>query len=187
MVNHLKKFTIANVAKRLNKININVSLSHQRPFPNLHLLSRYRFKKRFVKIFPNGDIKGGMCRMITSLIDFSFIRSLVADCYSNKGPPCYDPPSLFLLDLFRYIDGYANMSRFCEVLRDNDRGSSYRRLAGIGIDNIPCEATFSHFRLRLEHSLYNEIFHILVDIFHQLEMITFNILAHDGTLYLSEA
>ena len=32
-------------------------------------------------------------------------------------------------------------------------------------------------------NLYNDIFHVLVDIFHQLEMITFNILAHDGTLY----
>ena len=75
------------------------------------------------------------------------------------------------------------MSRFCEVLRDNDRGRSYRRLAGIDSDDIPCESTFSNFRLRLGESRYNEIFHILVDIFHQLEMITFNILAHDGTLY----
>ena len=88
MVNRLNKFTITSIAKRLNQININVALSHQNPFPNLNLLSRYRFKKRFVKIFPNGDIKGGMCRMITSLIDFSFIRSLVADCYSEYGPPC---------------------------------------------------------------------------------------------------
>ena len=183
MVNPFKKFTIASVAKKLNKINTNISLSHQKPFPDRSLLSRYRFKKRFVKIFPNGDIKGGMCKMIASLIDFSFIRSLVADCYSDKGPPCYDPPSLFLLDLFRYIDGYAHMSRFCEVLRDNDRGRSYRRLAGIDSDDIPCEGTFSHFRLRLGQSRFNEIFHILVDIFHQLEMITFNILAHDGTLY----
>jgi hypothetical protein len=182
MVKPLSKFTINNIAKKLNKININVSLSHQRPFPNLHLLSHYRFKKRFVKIFPNGDIKGGMCRMIASLIDFSFIRSLVADCYSNKGPPCYDPPSLFLLDLFRYIDGYKCMSRFCEVLRDEDQGRSYRQLAGLGA-NIPCEATFSNFRDRLGVSRYNEIFHVLVDIFHQLEIITFNILAHDGTLY----
>jgi hypothetical protein len=39
----------------------------------------------------------------------------------------------------------------------------------------------------LGESLYNEIFHVLVDIFHQLEMITFNILAHDGTLYPSWA
>ena len=183
MVNPLRKFTIANVAKRLNKTNINVSLSHQRPFPNLHLLSCYRFKKRFVKIFPNGDIKGGMCRMIASLIDFSFIRSLVADCYTTIAPPCYDPPSLFLLDLFRYIDGYKEMSRFCEVLRDEDRGKSYRQLAGITPDNIPCQGTFSHFRDRLAASRYNEIFHVLVTIFHQLEMITFNILAHDGTLY----
>jgi hypothetical protein len=182
MVNHLKKFTIASVAKKLNRININICLSHQRPFPGLNFLSQYRFKKRFVKVYPNGDIKGGMCCMIASMIDFSFVRSLVADCYSNKGPPCYDPPSLFLLDLFRYIDGYKDMSRFCEILRDENRGRSYRQLAGLGA-SIPCEATFSNFRDRLGASRYNEIFHVLVDMFRQLEMITFKILAHDGTLY----
>jgi hypothetical protein len=54
------------------------------------------------------------------------------------------------------------------------------------MDHLPCEGTFSNFRIRLGENLYNEIFHVLVGIFHQLEMITFNILAHDGTLYLSE-
>lgn len=124
-----------------------------------------------------------MCQMIASLVDFSFIRSLVAESYSLYGPPCYDPPSLFLLDLFRFIDGHYDMSRFCKVLRDKFRGQIYRRLTGIDMENIPCEATFSNFRLRLGQSRYNEIFHVLVDIFYQLEMITFNILAHDGTLY----
>jgi hypothetical protein len=181
-VNPFKKFTISHVSKKLNEINFKISLSHQKPFPNLNFLSNYRFKKRFVKILPNGDIQGGYTKMITSLIDFSFIRSLVADCYSEYGPPCYDPPSLFLLDLFRYIDGYLNMSKFLELLRDNDRGRIYRTHAGI-LDNIPCEATFSVFRARLGENLYNQIFHVLVDIFHQLKMITFNILAHDGTLY----
>jgi len=71
MVNHLKKFTINNVSKKLNKININVSLSHQKPFPNLNLLSNYSFKKRFVKIFPDGSVQGGYAKIITSLIDFS--------------------------------------------------------------------------------------------------------------------
>ena len=182
LVNPLNKFTIVSVAKKLNKININVALSHQKPFPGLNTLSSYQFEKRFVKIFPNGDIQGGMCRLITSLIDFSFIRSLVAHRYSNKGPPCYDPPTLFLIDLFRHIDDYKEMSRFCEILRDEHRGRSYRMMAGIN-DNIPCEGTFSNFRARLGVSLYNEIFHVLVDIFHQLSMITFNILAHDGTFY----
>ena len=75
------------------------------------------------------------------------------------------------------------MSRFCKVLRDEDRGRSYRQFAGITADNIPCEATFSNFRGRIGASHYNEIFHVLVDTFHQLEMITFKVLAHDGTIY----
>jgi hypothetical protein len=183
LVNSLRKFTINNVSKKLNEINFKISLSYQKPFPNLFLLSTYRFKKRFVKILPNGDIQGGYPKIITSLIDFSFIRSLVADCYSPYGPPCYDPPSLFLLDLFRYIDGYPNMSKFLEMVRDKDRGRCYRTHAGISINNIPCEGTLSIFRARLGETRYNKIFHILVDIFHKLEMITFKILAHDGTLY----
>ena len=182
-MNHLEKFTISNVSKKLNKINFKISLSHHNPFPKTSLLSNYQFKKQFVKIFSDGSVQGGYPKMITSLIDFSFIRSLVAHCYSAYGPPCYDPPSLFLLDLFRYIDGYQHMSQFLEILHDKDRGRAYRFYTGISMDHIPCEGTFSHFRLHLGKSLYNEIFHVLVDIFHQLEMITFNILTHDGTLY----
>jgi len=185
MVNPFHKFTINTISKKLNKININVSISHQNPFPKplSSLLSHYRFKKCFVNIFPNGSIQGGYARMITSLIDFSFVRSLIAGCYSPYGPPCYDPASLFLLDLFRYIDGYQNMSQFLTSLHDEDRGRAYRRYAGISPENIPCEGTLSHFRRRLGEALYNEIFHVLVGIFHKLEMITFTILAHDGTLY----
>ncbi len=149
----------------------------------MFLLSSYQFKKRFVKIMPNGDIQGGYPKMIASLIDFSFIRALVAGCYSPYGPACYDPSSLFLLDLFRYIDAHQNMTKFLQLVRDKDRGRCYRTHAGISEDNIPCEGTFSIFRTRLGKKLYNEIFHVLVDIFHQLEMITFKILAHDGTLY----
>ena len=121
--------------------------------------------------------------MISSLIDFSFIRSLVTHRYSCYGPPCYDPPSLFLLDLLRHIDGYQYMNRFLEILHDKDRGRAYRSYAGISMHHLPSESTLSNFRIRLTENLYNQIFHVLVDIFHKLEMITFRILAHDGTLY----
>jgi hypothetical protein len=183
MVKPIEKFTIRNVTKNLNKINIQISLSHQTPFPQISLLSHYQFKKRFVKIFPNGGIQGGYATLITSLIDFSFVRSLAADCYSAFGPPCYDPVSLFLLDLFRYMGGYTNMSTFVSILQDEDQGRGYRLHAGIDMDNVPCEATFSNFRSRLGERRYNEIFHVLVDIFHKLEIITFSILSVDGTLY----
>ena len=75
------------------------------------------------------------------------------------------------------------MTQFLPLLHDKDRGRAYRTYTGISMDHIPCEATFSNFRIRLRHNLYNEIFHVLVDIFHKLEMITFKILTHDGTLY----
>jgi hypothetical protein len=103
-----------------------------------------------------------------------------------KSPPPYDPVSLFLLELFRY-DQYPNMDKFLETLRDKDRGRAYRTYSGIHINHIPTKGTFSHFKARLGEGLYNEIFHILVDIFRQLEMITFNIIAHDGTLFPTRA
>ena len=99
-----KKFNLGSISKKLNELNPEISFSLHRDFPKKKLLSRYEFRKRFVKVNSQGGIEGGMCRMIISLIDFSFIRSMVAHRYSTKGPPCYDPPSIFLLDLFRYID-----------------------------------------------------------------------------------
>lgn len=178
-----KKFNLGNIRKKLNEINPEISFSFHRDFPKVKLLSNYQFRKGFVKINSQGGIEGGMCKMITRLIDFSFIRSMVAHLYSSKGPPCYDPPSLFLLDLFRYIDKFKEMSQFCEILHDKNRGRAYRTYAGISDQHIPCQATFSNFRANLGHDLYNKVFHVIVDIFHQLEMITFNILVHDGTLY----
>jgi hypothetical protein len=186
MVNPIEKFTINNISKNLNKINAKVSLSHSVPFPQTNLLSRYKFKKRFVEISPYGQITGGFPRMITSLIDFSFLRSIVAPRYSPYGPPCYDPVSLFLLALFRYIDNHLNMSTFVSLLSDDSRARAYKAYAGI-FDHIPCEATFSNFHARVGETLYNEIFHVLVDIFHKLKMITFSTLSVDGTLYPSWA
>ena len=182
----LDKFNISSISKKLNKINITISVVNYKPFPCLVLRSNYMYKNRFVKIQPNGDIQGGFANMITSLIGFSFIRSLVAHCYSIKGPPPYDPVSLFLLVLFRYIDRHQNMDQFLEVLRDKDRGRAYRRYAGIH-GEIPTKGTFSNFKARLGAGLYNEIFHILVGIFQQLKMISFNIIAHDGTLFPTRA
>ncbi len=75
------------------------------------------------------------------------------------------------------------MTQFLTALQDEDSGRAYRTYAGISMDHIPSEGTFSNFRSRISEKRYNEIFHVLVDIFHQLEMITFNILSVDGTLY----
>jgi len=184
---HLKSFCINTISRKLNGINVKINIDHSTPLPCNALLSNYRFKKKYVKILPNGDIQGGLTKMIISLVDFSFVRSLVASCYSIKSPPAYDPPSLFLLELFRYIDRHLSMDKLLEILRDKDRGQYYRTWAGISMDNIPTKGTISNFKKRLGSERYNEIFHILVYIFKQLKMITFRVIAHDGTLFPTRA
>lgn len=136
-----------------------------------------------MEVLPDGSIQGGYPKMISSLVDFSFLRSLVAERYSHRGPPCYDPPSLFLVDLFRYLHGHFDSNDILALLRDEDMGRAYRTYAGFHLQNLPCEATLSNFRARLGEHLYQEIFHVMVGIFKKLEMITFKVLSHDGTLF----
>jgi len=185
-VNPLHKFTIESIAKKLDGINQKIAANYNKLFPKPKRLSHYAFRERPVNIHPNGDIQGGYTSMIISMIDFTFVRSLAADAYSIFGPPCYDPVSLFILDLIRIIDGFSDMSAFLEVLRDDERGGAYRQAAGLA-DCIPSEGTFSNFRKRLGEKRYNEILHLLVETFHRLDMVSFKMISHDGTLYHSWA
>lgn len=183
----LTGFSLQSLSKKLNSINIQINLQHQNPFPKPkeQLLSRYSYQNRWVKILPNGYFN--KARLVSSLIDFSFIRSLVAFAYSKEGGNCYDPVSLFLCDIFRWLEGFLTMKGFCKALHDKYNGSSYRIYAGISDEHIPSESDFSNFRIRIGEERYNAIFHVLVEILKQLDIITARILSHDGTLVHSFA
>jgi len=182
MVKDLTCFSLKYISKRLNSINIQINLHHQRPFPKpkQRMLSYYTYKMRWVKLNNNGYFN--KARLITSLIDFSFIRSLVADAYSFEGGDCYDPVSLFLCDIFRWLEGLPFMKDFCKLLRDRFNGHSYRVYAGIWQEHIPCEADFSNFRARIGEVRYKHIFAVLVEILKILDLVTARVLSHDGTL-----
>jgi hypothetical protein len=183
------RFTIGYVIRKLREINPLINGCHRKSFPKEEdrWLSHYEFRKEFVHVNDDGSVRGGICQLVASIIDFSFIRSITADAYSIFGGPCYDPVSLFLLDLFRYLERIRSIKDFCLILRDPERGHNYCRLAGIPGDCIPCEATFSNFRVRIGESLYQEIFHTLVSIVEELGLLSFRILATDGTLFPSAA
>ena len=181
-------FAVGNVVKSLNRIRITVREKHYRPFPKPEIfwLSRYTYNPRYIKIHPDGRIAGGLSRFVSSLIDFSFVRAIVAHKYSLRGL-AYDPVGIFLLELFRYLEKFAHMKDFVNTLHDQEKGKHYRLYAGINKDNIPCEGTFTHFKDRLGEKLYNEIFHVLVEIVELLGMISYKILTTDGTLFHTNA
>ena len=184
----LTPFTIGSIVKKLNGIRIQINTKHNRPFPKPEhfWLSRYSYQRRYIKIHPDGRIVGGLSRFISSLIDFSFIRSIVAHRYSDFGF-AYDPVSLFLLELFRHLEKFPTMKDFVELLRDKVKGKHYRLYAGIKESHLPCEGTFTNLKSRLGEKLYNEIFHVLVEITELLGFLSYKIIATDGTLFPSYA
>jgi len=181
---NLGTFTITRVMEKMNSINVKINLEHQKPFPKVKMLSQYEYRCRWVEINPSGYFN--RARFISSMIDFSFIKSLVQDCYSKEGAPCYDPCSMFLLDLFRWLE-CKTTKELCDILHDKDKGRAYRTYAGIREDRIPCEADFSNFRVRIGEERYIAIFQVLVEIVKRLGLLTGKILSHDGTLVPSFA
>jgi hypothetical protein len=185
---NLASFSIGNIITKLNRIHVDIRSKHNRTFPKLRelWLSEYIYQRRHIKIHPDGRIAGGLSRFVSSLVDFSFIRSIVANRYSIL-TPAYDPVSLFLAELFRYLEKFPNMKAFVHVLRDPVKGRHYRLYAGFNDRFIPCEGTFTVFKNRLGEPLYNAIFHTLVEIAELLGLISFDILTTDGTLFPTNA
>jgi len=176
-------FSLKEVLKRINAIHVKINLAHQDVFPKQRsrLLSLYQYKRRFVDISPQGYFS--LSKFVTSLVDFSFVRSLVASCYSREGGSSFDPASMFCLYLCKFLDGFRYMDDFVSCLHDKDKGRCYRVYAGITYERIPCEADFSNFKKRIGPEKFDEIFHVLVEIVKELALITGKILSYDGTLF----
>jgi hypothetical protein len=83
---NLFPFHLGMIIKKLNKIRIAINLKYQQPFPKSkdRLLSFYCFVPRRIKIKPSGEIAGGLSRFVTSLIDFSFVRSICAGAHITE-------------------------------------------------------------------------------------------------------
>lgn len=186
MPQNLSLYSLSRVLKLIKPISDEINKKLYRPFPRApnSLLSKYEYYQHFVTISKQGYYSKS--RLVTTLFDWSFIRSLVADKYSIFGPPCYDPCSLFLLDLFRVIDDFSSTAKFRNTLADLDEGKPYRTYAGI-TTHIPCESTFSNFRTRLGPETYDAIHSVLVEIAYELHLITGRIISYDGCLFPSHA
>ncbi|MFO8240866.1 MAG: hypothetical protein R6T90_07690 [Dissulfuribacterales bacterium] len=185
---NLAPFAIGSIVKKLNRITVQVNSKHSRPFPKPECfwLSRYTYQRRYIKIHSDGRIAGGLSRFVTSLVDFSFVRSIVAHKYALTGV-AYDPVSLFLLELFRHLEKYTTLKDFINVVHDRERGKHFRLYAGINTTHLPCEGTFTNLKDRLGESLYNQIFHVLVEIADLLGFLSYKIIATDGTLFPTNA
>ena len=129
------------------------------------------------------------------LIDFAFLRPLLADTYGKAGGSCYDPSSLFLLSCAAQMEGYIHMADFLKALHHPQKGPYWWKPTGITPPHIPCQMTFTNFRARINQQSsknpalkkYEEILQVLDWIFYKVGLMTFRFLATDGGLFPSAA
>ena len=83
----IKRFYLGNIRKELKAAVENLSKQVYVPFPKeeRRWISNYVYREFEIHIDSKGSIKGGLLRLIFSLVNFSFVRSLVADWCARKG------------------------------------------------------------------------------------------------------
>jgi transposase len=101
-------------------------------------------------IIPSND----PLKILFDSVDFSFIYSLVKDCYVNEGRKGYDPQALFKALLLIYL-GFASSERDLAEKLSFDGRLAY--LCGFSYGKTPKHNTFHYFRERLGEDIFNEI------------------------------
>ncbi len=190
------RFSLKRLRKLLNNIEIVITVAvPDEPFTKdpERMYSYYHFRPIEIRLTPDGTLKGGILTFTFAWIDWSFVRLLVAPFYSSseEGGELWDPVTLFLLDLLRVLLHFSSRDKLLAELREETSlGQEVAAFVGIDLDNpkdpahkVPSEMAFTHFRNRLTNPLvYEAVFHIMVGLLRQLDIITFRVLAFDSML-----
>jgi len=189
------RFSLKRLRKLLNNIEIVITVAvPDEPFTKdpARMYSYYRFRPIEIQFTPDGTLKGGILTFTFAWIDWSFIRLLVAPFYSisQEGGELWDPVTLFLLDLLRVLLHFSSRDKLLDELREETPlGRQIAAFVGIDLDNpkdpahkVPSEMAFTHFRNRIGAVVYEAVFHFMVGLLRQLDIITFRVLAFDSLL-----
>ena len=189
------QFSLKRLRKLLNNIEVVIVVAvPDEPFTKdaERMYSYYQFQPLEIRLHPDGTLKGGILTFTFAWMDWSFVRLLVAPFYktSDEGGYLWDPVTLFLLDLVRVLLHFSSRDKLLDELRkETPLGREMATLVGIDLDNpkdpdhkVPSEMTFTYFRNRIGPVVYEAVFHIMVGLLRQLDMITFQVLAFDSML-----
>ena len=189
------QFSLKRLKKLLNNIEMVIIVAlPDKPFTKdpERMYSCYQFQPLEIRLNPDGTLKGGILTFTFAWIDWSFVRLLVAPFYktSDEGGYLWDPVTLFLLDLVRVLLHFSSRDQLLDELRkETALGREMAAFVGIDLDHpkdpaykVPSEMAFTHFRNRIGPVVYEAVFHIMVGLLRQLDIITFQVLAFDSML-----
>ena len=179
----IQPFDLEALGEKAAELNRKNRENYTTPFPKApsRWLSYYRFEPCPVEFTPEGEVEGRMSWLTGSLFDFGFTRAVFAPHYGKEGGLCFDPASLFVLEMAAKVDGYADYASFCKDLHQKELGRRYRQLAGLH-DCIPGEDDLSNFRDKVGSQAIDSLMAVFVSFFRDFGLIKGELLSTDGQL-----
>jgi len=99
-------------------------------------------------------------RHLHQILDLSFVRDLVADCYASGGRPSIDPEVFFRLQLAMFFEGIRSERKLMEQAGYN---LAIRWYAGYNLDEpLPDHSSLSKIRTRLGLPVFRRFFEAIV-------------------------
>ncbi len=96
------------------------------------------------------------------VLDLSFVRDLVADCYARAGRPSIDPEVFFRLHLLMFFSGIRSERQLLEQAHYN---LAMRWYAGYNLDEpLPDHSSLSKIRTRLGLPVFRRFFEVVTDL-----------------------
>ena len=179
----IQPFDLENLREKAAELNRKNRETYITPFPKdpSRWVSYYQFEPRPIELTPDGEVEGRVSSLMGSVFDFGFTRAVFAPQYGKEGGPCFDPASLFFLELAAKVDGYPDYASFCRDLNQQELGRRYRELAGLG-DRIPGEDDLSNFRTKVGSKAIDSLMAVFVGFFKDFGLIKGEFLSTDGQL-----
>ncbi|MDQ6603526.1 MAG: transposase [Chloroflexota bacterium] len=105
--------------------------------------------------------KNHLFRYLHRVLDLSFVRDLVADCYASGGRPSIDPEVFFRLHLIMFFSGIRSERQLLEQANYNLAMPWY---AGYNLDEpLPDHSSLSKIRPRLGLPVFRRFFAAIVE------------------------
>ncbi len=118
-------------------------------------------------------------RNLDQVLDLSFVRDLVRDCYAGGGRPSIDPVVFFKLQLVMFFEGVRSERQLLRVVADR---LSLRWYVGYDLtEALPDHSSLSRIRERYGVEIFQRFFEHVVDLCQQAGLIWGKELIFDAT------
>jgi transposase len=126
-----------------------------------------------------------MYRQLDRMLDLSFVREWVKECYADGGRPSIDPVVFFRLQLVLYLEGLRSERQLMRLAADR---LSVRWFLGYGLDeSLPDHSSLTRIRERYGLEIFRRFFDAIVERCVEVGLVWGRVLYFDATKVVANA